>query len=150
MIGEPLVILFVEDDDDHAEIALRSLARHHVANVVRRATDGEEALDYLNHRGKFADLSTSPRPQVVLLDLRLPKRDGLEVLRSIKSDERFRRIPVVVLTTSAQESDIQRAYDLNANAYLVKPVDYQKFTDLIRDLGFFWLVWNQAPDRRTA
>jgi CheY-like chemotaxis protein len=150
MTDEPLVILFVEDDDDHAEIALRSLAHHHVTNVVRRATDGEEALDYLNRRGKFVDAATSPRPHVVLLDLRLPKRDGLDVLRIIKSDERFRRIPVVVLTTSAQESDIQRAYDLNANAYLVKPVDYQKFTNLMRDLGFFWLMWNQAPERRSA
>jgi CheY-like chemotaxis protein len=148
--GEPLVILFVEDDDDHAEIALRSLAHHGVANVVRRATDGEEALDYLNRRGKFSDPATSPRPHVVLLDLRLPKRDGLDVLRFVKSDERFRRIPVVVLTTSAQESDIQRAYDFNANAYLVKPVEYPKFSELMRDLGFFWLVWNQAPEPRSA
>lgn len=145
MRGEPLRILFVEDDDDHAELVVRGLNEHRVAAVIRRVTDGESALDYLFHRGEFADPAASPRPDVVLLDLRLPRVDGLEVLRQIKADAELRRSPVVVLTTSDKEADIAGAYDVNANAYLVKPVDFAKFSQMMRDLGLFWLVWNQGP-----
>jgi CheY-like chemotaxis protein len=145
MKGNEVQILFVEDDDDHAELTTRSLREYHVGNQIVRVSDGEQALDYLLRRAAFADPAASPRPDVVLLDLRLPKVDGLEVLRAIKQSETLRRIPVVVLTTSDKESDIARAYDLHANAYLVKPVDFTKFLDLMRGLGFFWLVWNRAP-----
>jgi CheY-like chemotaxis protein len=142
MNAKPLEILFAEDDDDHAELVLRGLSEHRVANRVHRAKDGAEALDFLHRRAKQVN---SPRPDVVLLDLRLPKVDGLDVLREIKQSEEYRRIPVVVLTTSDKDSDIARAYDLHANAYLVKPVDFSTFVDLMRDLGFFWLVWNRPP-----
>lgn len=144
--AEPLEILFVEDNADHAELVMRSLSDHRVANRINHVSDGEEALAYLRHEGDYDDPTEAPRPHVVLLDLRLPKVDGLDVLKEIKSDEDLRRIPVVVLTTSEKESDIARAYDLNANAYLVKPVDFTKFLDLMRDLGFFWLAWNRPPD----
>lgn len=145
MSSKPLDILFVEDDDDHAELTMRSLADHRVANRIHRVADGEAALDYVLRRGAYSDPSTSPRPDVILLDLRLPRVDGLDVLRELKAHDRLKRIPVVVLTTSDKESDIARAYDLHVNAYLVKPVDFSKFLDLMRDLGFFWLVWNRPP-----
>ncbi len=144
--AEPLRILFVEDNHDHAELVMRSLEDHRVANTITHVDNGETALDYLYRRGDYADPEVSPRPHVVLLDLRLPRVDGLDVLRQIKEDEKLRRIPVVVLTTSEKESDIARAYDLNANAYLVKPIDFSKFVDLLRDLGFFWLAWNRPPE----
>ncbi|MBZ0237499.1 MAG: response regulator [Deltaproteobacteria bacterium] len=134
----PLEILFVEDDDDHAELVMRSLAEHHVENRIQRVADGQAALDVLAARP----------PDVVLLDLRLPLVDGLDVLRAIKTDPVLRRIPVVVLTTSQTESDIARAYDLHANAYVVKPIGFSTFVDLMRDLGFFWLAWNRAPQAR--
>jgi CheY-like chemotaxis protein len=137
MSARPLEILFVEDDDDHAELVMRSLAEHHIGNRIRRVADGQAALDVL---------ATAP-PDVVLLDLRLPLVDGLDVLRAIKGDPDLRRIPVVVLTTSQTELDIARAYDLHANAYVVKPVEFPAFIDLMRDLGFFWLAWNRSPGR---
>lgn len=139
------MILFVEDNDDHAELVRRSLEDHRVANHIEHVSDGEQALDYLFRRGEFEDPEENPRPDVILLDLRLPKVDGLEVLKAIKGDDDLRRIPVVVLTTSEKESDIAKAYDRNANAYLVKPIDFDKFVDLMRDLGFFWLAWNKPP-----
>lgn len=144
MKGEPLNILFVEDDDDHAEMTVRSLQEHHVGNQVIRVADGEAALDYLFRRGAWVG-RTEGNPHVVLLDLRLPKVDGLEVLKAIKTSPELKRLPVVILTTSDHEADIARAYDMHANAYLVKPVDFAKFLDLMRDLGFFWLVWNRGP-----
>jgi CheY-like chemotaxis protein len=144
--AEPLRILFVEDNHDHAELVMRSLEDHRVANSITHVDNGETALDYLMRRKEYQDPATSPRPHVVLLDLRLPRVDGLDVLKQIKADEKLRRIPVVVLTTSDKESDIARAYDLNANAYLVKPIDFSKFVELLRDLGFFWLAWNRPPE----
>jgi CheY-like chemotaxis protein len=145
MSRKPMRILFVEDNDDHAELVLRTLEDHQVRSAVRRVGDGEEALDYLHHRGAFAEPESSPVPGLILLDLRLPKVDGLEVLESIKTTEALRRIPVVVLTTSQAESDMARAYDFQANAYVVKPIDFDKFVELMRDLGLFWLSWNQPP-----
>lgn len=138
--ARPLEILFVEDDDDHAELVMRSLAEHHVGNKITRAADGRAALDAIAARP----------PDVVLLDLRLPLVDGLDVLRAIKGNPELRRIPVVVLTTSQAESDIARAYDLHANAYVVKPVEFPAFIDLMRDLGFFWLAWNETPHGRLS
>jgi CheY-like chemotaxis protein len=145
MDGEPLVILLVEDNPDHAELIMRSLQDHRVANKIYHVPDGESALDYLFRRGNYADPKKSPRPHVILLDLRLPKIDGMEVLEDIKATDELKRIPVVVLTTSEAEGDVAKAYDNHANSYLVKPVDFDKFTKLMSDLGFYWLGWNRKP-----
>jgi len=143
--GEPLTILLVEDNAAHAELVVRSFESQRVANKIHHVWDGEEALDYLLRRGNYADPATSPRPNVVLLDLRLPKIDGLEVLREIKNTEGLKRIPVVVLTTSQAEIDASRAYDCHANSYLIKPLDFELFTKLMEELGFYWLGWNYNP-----
>jgi CheY-like chemotaxis protein len=145
MSGEPLVILHVEDDKDHADLVVRVLRSHRVANVMHLVDDGEEALDYLFRRGKFESPEQSPRPNVILLDLRLPKIDGLEVLRIIKTTEELLRIPVVVLTSSEAEKDVAQAYDFHANSYLVKPIGFDKFTEMMKHLGFYWLGWNKYP-----
>ena len=145
MAGEPLTILLVEDNADHAELVLRSLRNHHIANEIRHVTDGAAALDYLFQRGLYANPKTSPRPHVVLLDLRLPKVDGLEVLRAIKTHKTLVAIPVVILTTSEAETDIARAYEFCANSYLVKPMGFPEFAELMNALGFYWLCWNRPP-----
>lgn len=146
MKGEPLVILLVEDDDAHAEIVRRNLEEFRVANRLVRVADGQAALDYLRGEGEFGEPGTAPRPTLVLLDLRLPKVDGLEVLRAIKITPALSRIPVVVLTTSADETDLARAYDFHANSYLVKPLDFASFVEMTRSLGLYWLVWNMPPE----
>ncbi len=145
MNGEAVIILLVEDDPNHAELILRGLQDNHVANQIHHVMDGEAALDYLFRRGEYADSEKSPRPHLILLDLRLPKIDGQEVLEEIKADEELRRIPVVVLTTSEAERDLVRAYHNHANSYLVKPVEFAQFTQMMRDLGFYWLYWNRRP-----
>ena len=147
MEGGPLVILLVEDNPDHTELVVRSLQDHRVANQVYHVSDGEAALDFLFRRGDYADPLVSPRPHLVLLDLRLPRIDGLEVLKQIKTADELCRIPVVIITTSETERDIARAYDNHANSYLVKPVGYDQFTQLMNDLGFYWLIWNRHPWR---
>ena len=141
--GEAVEMLLVEDDPDHAELIIRGLEDNLVVNRIHHLEDGEAALDYLFRRGKYSNEDTSPRPHLILLDLRLPKVDGLQVLREIKATEDLRRIPVVVLTTSEADDDIGQAYDNQANSYLVKPVEFIKFGQLMRDLGFYWLVWNR-------
>ncbi|OAI51426.1 two-component system response regulator [Planctomycetaceae bacterium SCGC AG-212-F19] len=146
MTGEPLVILFVEDDANHAELVLRSFQENQLANRVVHLTDGAAALDYLFRSGPYADPATSPTPHLILLDLRLPKIDGLVVLRQIKEADHLRRIPVVILTTSQTGSDLADAYDRHANSYLVKPVDFAKLIQLVRDLKFYWLAWNHPPE----
>lgn len=142
MMGEPVVVLLVEDNDDHAELVIRQLADHRVANKVIRLVDGQEALDYLFQKGAFEDSKSNPRPHVIFLDLRLPRVDGLEVLKALKDSDDMRDIPVVVLTTSEGERDVAKAYLNHTNSYVVKPVDYQKFRDLMDDLGFYWMSWN--------
>lgn len=142
MMGEPVMVLLVEDNDDHAELVLRQMADHRIANKVVRLVDGQEALDYLFRKGKFEDPDSSPRPHVIFLDLRLPKVDGLEVLKVLKDSDDLRDIPVVVLTTSEGERDVAKAYLNHTNSYVVKPVDYHKFRDLMDNLGFYWLSWN--------
>lgn len=148
MRGEPINILLVEDEPAHAEIVRRNFETFRVANRLEHVSDGEEALDYLYRRGKFSDPLTSPRPGVILLDLRLPKMDGIEVLQIIKADPDLRRIPVVILTTSAAEADKIKAYDNYVNSYLVKPVDYEQFVALMQTLGYYWLAWNDYPYER--
>jgi CheY-like chemotaxis protein len=145
MKGEPVVVLLVEDNDDHAELVKRQLIDHRVANCLVRVSDGQSALDYLFHVGAYADPVSSPRPHVILLDLRLPKVDGIEVLKTCKENESLASIPIVILTTSDAERDLDQAYQNHANSYLVKPVDFKKFKQLMDDLGFYWLSWNKIP-----
>src|SRR5581483_1741350 len=145
MIGEPIFVMLVEDNLDHAELVMRTLEDHRIANKIRHFTDGQTALDYLMRRGEFSDPATTPRPHVILLDLRLPRVDGLEVLQTIKEDENLKAIPVVILTTSEAEKDVARAYYNHANSYLVKPLGYEEFRKLMEDLGFYWLGWNTHP-----
>jgi CheY-like chemotaxis protein len=142
---EPFVILLVEDNPAHAELVKRTLEGHPVANRIIHISDGETALDFLFRRGAFADAEKSPRPHVVLLDLRLPRVDGLEVLREIRTSDALEKLPVVVLTTSEAEMDAARAYEYHANSFLVKPLDFDKFVRLMEDLGFYWLKWNYYP-----
>ena len=146
MKGDPVVILLVEDDPAHAEIVRRNFTGFRLANQLMHVSDGQAALDYLFRRGEFGDPQKSPRPSLILLDLRLPKVDGLEVLKNIKADAGLTRIPVVVLTTSAAGVDMAKAYGCHANSYLVKPVDFPQFLQLMDALGYYWLVWNQHPN----
>jgi CheY-like chemotaxis protein len=141
-----LNILLVEDDPAHAEIARRNLAACGKIHRLEHVSDGQEALDYLGGKGAYSDRQKYPRPSLVLLDLRLPKVDGLEVLRQIKTDPALSRIPVVVLTTSAAETDMVKAYTNHANSYLVKPIDFDKFLDLMNTLGRYWLECNHFPE----
>jgi len=137
-------ILLAEDNPQDVELTLSALAEHNLANEVVVANDGEEALDYLYHRGRFQH-RTDGNPVVVLLDLKMPKVDGLEVLRTLKQDETLKSIPVVMLTSSREEPDLQRAYELGVNAYVVKPVDFQAFIAAVRQIGVFWTVHNEPP-----
>ena len=137
-------ILIVEDDPKDVELTLTALEEYNLANEVVVTRDGEEALDYLYCRGNFK-MRTSDNPAVLLLDLKLPKVDGLEVLQQIKSDEKLRMIPVVVLTSSREERDMVASYKLGVNAYVVKPVDFHEFVNAIKELGIFWAVINEPP-----
>jgi CheY-like chemotaxis protein len=137
-------ILIVEDDPNDVELTLTALEEYNLANEVIVARDGEEALDYLYCRGNFKARSNE-NPAVLLLDLKLPKRDGLEVLRQIKSDEKLKLIPVVVLTSSHEEKDVVASYKLGVNAYVVKPVDFHEFVNAVKELGIFWAVINESP-----
>lgn len=143
--GEPLTILLVEDNLDHAELVLRSMADAQIANVIMHVEDGAAALDYVRGTGAYTDRGRFPMPHLMLLDLRLPKVDGLEVLRQIKEDENLRVLPVVILTTSDAERDVARAYHYHANSYLTKPVNFNSFETLMKELGFYWLAWNKSP-----
>ncbi len=142
MLSEPVYIMLVEDNPDHGELVVRTLAEHRVPNRIWHFTDGQTALDYLFRRGAYADPASSPRPHLILLDLRLPRVDGLEVLRIVKENRELRSIPVVVLTSSAAEQDVAGAYRNHVNSYLVKPVGYEEFNQLMGDMGFYWLAWN--------
>jgi len=137
-------ILLVEDDPKDVELTLTALEEYNLANEVIVARDGEEALEYLYSRGKFKTRS-SDNPAVMLLDLKLPKVDGLEVLKQIKSEEKLRMIPVVVLTSSKEEKDMVASYRLGVSAYVVKPVDFHEFVNAIKELGVFWAVINEPP-----
>jgi CheY-like chemotaxis protein len=134
--------LLVEDDDTHAYLVKRSLDKARVANEVYRVADGAEAMAFLRQEGEYAD---KPRPDVVLLDLQLPKMNGHEVLTAIKQDPDLKKIPVVIMTTSDAETDRERAYEHRANSYIVKPVDFDKFCRLVDDLCHYWGVWNESP-----
>jgi len=137
-------ILLVEDDPKDTELTMTALEEYNLSNEVVVATDGEEALDYLYYRGKFQRRS-GENPAVMLLDLKLPKVDGLEVLQRVKADDKLRMIPVVVLTSSREERDMLSSYKLGVNAYVVKPVDFHEFVNAIKELGIFWAIINEPP-----
>jgi CheY-like chemotaxis protein len=140
--GGPQTILLVEDNDDHAELILRSLRDLKFAQRIIRVSDGQEALDYIHREGNYRDPIQYPSPTVIFLDLRLPKVDGLEVLKVIKSNPNLHHIPVVILTSSDADDDILRSYDNYANSYVVKPADFRLFNAMMRDLGSYWLGYN--------
>lgn len=138
--------LLVEDDEDHAFVVMKTLKRERVMNIVDHAINGKVAMEMLRRTGEYAE---QPLPDVILLDLKMPVMDGHEVLEALQSDDELSKIPVVVMTTSDAESDRVRAYDLKANSYVVKPVDFDRFRSLVSDLGFYWGVWNRpATDQR--
>jgi CheY-like chemotaxis protein len=139
------VILLIEDNPDDEALAIRALKRHHVGNQIVVAHDGVEALDYLFGTGIYAGRDVNLKPSVVLLDLKLPRVDGLEVLRRLREDDRTRLVPVVVLTTSSEERDLLDSYSLGCNSYIRKPVDFVQFSEAIRQLGMYWLLMNQPP-----
>ena len=138
-------ILLVEDSPDDVELTLRALKKNNVTNQIAVVQDGAEALEYLFATDRYAHRSVTAIPKVVLLDLKLPLVTGIEVLRRCKTDERTRRIPVVVLTSSREEPDIAACYELGVNSYIVKPVDFQQFTDAVRQAGLYWLLLNEPP-----
>lgn len=141
-------ILLVEDNPNDVELALRALRTSRVSNRVVVVNDGAEALDYLFGTGKHAQRDASQVPKLVLLDLKLPKVDGLEVLAKVKSDPRTQAIPVVMLTTSHEERDMVESYRLGVNSYIVKPVDFEQFTKAVQQLGLYWLLMNETPGNR--
>ena len=143
-MSEP-VILLVEDNSSDEELTLRALKKSHIVNKVVVARDGAEALDYVFARGSYAGRDAAEFPQVVLLDLNLPKLGGLDVLRRIRADEATRLLPVVILTSSKEASDLAGGYDGGANSYIVKPVDFTQFADAVRQLGLYWMVLNTPP-----
>ena len=142
---EEVEILLVEDNPTDVELTLRALKKNNLSNKVHVVTDGAEALDYLFATGDYKEREINKRPKVVLLDLKLPKVDGLEVLKKLKSDERTKNIPVVVLTSSKEEQDRIESYKLGVNSYIVKPVDFQQFTKSVQELGLYWLLLNELP-----
>ena len=136
-------ILMVEDNATDAELVLRAFKKHNLANHVHWVKDGEEALDFIFSRGEYCDRKENQRPKLVLLDLKLPKVDGLEILRQMKADDNTKVIPVVVLTSSEEEQDMVDSYRLGVNSYITKPVDFDKFVESVSELGLYWLLLNQ-------
>jgi len=145
MTHKVVEILLVEDNPNDVELTLHALQQNHVSNRVHVVRDGAEALEFIFCTGAYAARRSSDGPKVILLDLKLPKVDGLEVLRRIKDNERTRTIPVVVLTSSREESDLVETYRLGVNSYIVKPVDFAQFTDAVRQVGLYWVLLNQPP-----
>lgn len=146
MLAEPILVMLVEDNADHAELVIRTMESHHIPTRILHISDGESALDYLLRRNDYSDPESSPRPYMILLDLRLPRVDGIEVLRMVKEEAELRAIPVVILTTSEAEKDLTHAYQNYVNSYLVKPVGFEDFSNLMKDIGAYWLGWNKIPN----
>ena len=144
-MGQELEILLVEDNPGDLELTMYALRSNNLANHVQVARDGEEALDFLFARGPYSGRDLDSRPKLILLDLKLPKVDGLDVLREIRSDPRTRPVPVVILTSSKEEKDLVASYQLGINSYIQKPVDFKEFRETVRQLGLYWLIINQPP-----
>ncbi|MEO6489708.1 MAG: response regulator [Ferruginibacter sp.] len=139
-------VLLVEDNVNDAELAIRELKKHHMTNNLFHVEDGEEAIDFVFATGKYAgNRDINHPPKLILLDIQMPKVSGIEVLQKIKSDERLRATPIVILTSSKEDPDIKRCYELGVNSYIVKPVNFEGFAEAIRNLGFYWLLLNQRP-----
>lgn len=143
--SEAIEILLVEDNDYDAELTMRALKQHHISNQIIRVVDGQEALDYLFPPESGAEAELNGRPKLILLDIKLPGVSGLEVLQAIKNDPRTRYIPVVILTSSTEEEDIIKSYQLGVNSYISKPVEFDAFMESVKNLGFYWLLLNKAP-----
>jgi two-component system, response regulator len=139
-------ILFIEDNPHEAELAIRSLKQHNLVNNLKHIDDGEEAVDYIFQRGIYSGRQNSILPKLIILDLKLPKVDGLEILRQLKADDRTRKIPVVVLTSSQEEKDVVESYRLGVNSYIVKPVNFESFGKAVAELGLYWVILNHRPN----
>jgi two-component system, response regulator len=138
-------ILIVEDNPEDAEMAVRAFQKNNLTNKIHVVSDGEKALDFVFAKNQHAERKEMAKPKIILLDLKLPKIDGMEVLKQIKSNEETKIIPVIMLTSSKQESDVIKSYQLGVNSYIVKPVDFDKFINAVRDLGLYWLLLNEIP-----
>jgi CheY-like chemotaxis protein len=147
MTVDPVAILLVEDNPMDVELTVRAFKRNRMTNPVMIARDGQEALDYIHRQGKFSDPDSSPVPGLILLDIRLPRVDGLEVLGEIKGHAIYKQIPVVMLTTSQDDGDVSKSYDLGANSYIVKPVDFDKFIEVVGRIELYWILTNLQPPR---
>ena len=145
MNNNEVELLLVEDDPNDVELTLLALRKHKLANKIHVVRDGEEALDFVFSRGAYSHRTSNDPPKVILLDLKLPKINGLEVLKIVKSDPRTRAVPVVVMTSSREQRDMVEGYRLGVNSYIQKPIDFHQFQTIIRDLGYYWLVVNQSP-----
>jgi CheY-like chemotaxis protein len=150
MSAEPIEILLVEDNPNDEELTLYALRKNNITNHIQVVRDGAEALEYLFCTGSYAQGQINDPPKVILLDLKLPKVDGLEVLERIKADARTRTIPVVVLTSSQEERDIVESYQLGVNSYIVKPVDFEQFIEAVRQLGLYWMLLNKTPSQKSS
>ena len=144
-MNPPLEILLVEDNPNDAELTIRALKKRNLANHLIHVTDGQAALDYLLNTGPYAGLPPHEPPKVVMLDLKLPKVDGIEVLRQLRADPRTKLLPIVIMTSSQEDRDVIASYQLGANSYVVKPVDFENFAEAVCNLGFYWLLLNHPP-----
>lgn len=143
--GKPIIFLMADDDPDDRILTKEAMAESRVVNDLRFVEDGEELMDYLTRRGKYAEPADAPRPNVILLDLNMPRKDGREALREIKADPNLRRIPIVIMTTSQSEEDILRSYDLGASSYITKPVTFEGLIDLMKTMGQYWVEFVELP-----
>jgi two-component system, response regulator len=144
-MNQAIEILLVEDNESDAKLTLRTLKKNNLCNTIIHLTDGAEALEFIFARGKYSERSVANKPKLILLDLKMPKVSGIEVLQQIKSDERTRTIPVIIMTSSKEDADINTCYSMGVNSYVVKPVGFQNFSKAVVDLGIFWMLVNQEP-----